>query len=379
MDGFPWGGSEELWSRAALRFCETGHQVVASVVYWPEMSPRVLELGKRGIELFVQKPQNGLAQKVWRKVKHQFSEKVREEHQWLLGQKPDLVVISQGCNIDGFEWMDFCRTAGLPFVTIVQCNGETWWPDDERGAKLARAYEAAKKVFCVSQANLKLLERQLGTSLPNASVVWNPFNVSPDEPVAWPKENGVWKMACVARLQPAAKGQDLLCEVMAAARWQERPVEINLFGGGPYAENLRKIAKNLGVKNVHFRGHMDDVKEIWRQNHLLVLPSRYEGLPLALVEAMWCARPAVVTDIGGNGEVCADGKTGFVADAPTAKLLDQALERAWERRNEWPNMGMAARARAEQLIPKDPIADFCQRLEECLGSRENKIEQPLAA
>ncbi len=379
MDGSPWGGSEELWSQAALRLREDGHQVSASVVYWPELSSKVLELGRQGIELFVNEPRQDLTTRIWRKVKNQFSPHVREEFDWLQNQNPDLVVISQGCNIDGFEWMEYCANAGLPFVSIVQCNGETWWPDDERGIKLAKAYKAAKAVYCVSRANLKLLERQLGTPLPNASVVWNPYNVSSDEAVPWPEENGDWKLACVARLQPAAKGQDLLFEVMAAPHWQERAVEVNLFGGGPYENNLRNIAKNFGLKNVHFRGHVKEIKQIWAQNHLLVLPSRYEGLPLALVEAMWCGRPAVVTDIGGNAEVCVDDKTGFVAAAPTAGLLNQALERAWQRRNEWHMMGRAARARAEQLIPRDPIKDFCKRLDGCLKKQgANRLEPQMA-
>jgi len=95
---------------------------------------------------------------------------------------------------------------------------------------------------------------------------------------------------------------------------------------------------------------------------LLLLPSRFEGLPLALVEAMWCGRPAVVTDIAGNTELCVDGETGFVAAAPAAALLEQAMENAWERRMEWRRMGMAARSRVEQLIPRDPVAEFCKLL-----------------
>jgi glycosyltransferase involved in cell wall biosynthesis len=80
---------------------------------------------------------------------------------------------------------------------------------------------------------------------------------------------------------------------------------------------------------------------------------------------MWCARPAVVTDIGGNAEMCVDGETGFVAAAPTVGLLDEALERAWNRRDELENMGKLARARVEQLVPKDPVEDFCIKLIEC--------------
>jgi len=169
-------------------------------------------------------------------------------------------------------------------------------------------------------------------------------------------------MACVARLDPAAKGQDLLFEVLAQKNWRDRPVEINLYGSGLFERNLQKLAGNLELKNVCFRGHTPDVKAIWENNHILVLPSRFEGLPLALVEAMWCARPAVVTDIAGNAEVCVDEETGFVADAPSVGLLGRALERAWSRRNAWEGMGRLARARIEQLVPKDPAGDFCSLL-----------------
>jgi glycosyltransferase involved in cell wall biosynthesis len=130
----------------------------------------------------------------------------------------------------------------------------------------------------------------------------------------------------------------------------------------------------LGLKNVRFCGHVSDVEAIWKENHMLVLPSRYEGLPLVLVEAMWCGRPAVVTDVAGNSEVCFDNETGFVAPAPTVPLLADALERAWSRRSDWQSMGQAARAWAESQIPRDPIALFAERLKSCaapIGSGYN--------
>ena len=90
-----------------------------------------------------------------------------------------------------------------------------------------------------------------------------------------------------------------------------------------------------------------------------------KDLPLALVESMWCGRPAVVTQVAGNTEVCVDNETGFVAPAPTVSLLADTLQRAWDRREDWQSMGQAARARAESLIPKDPIALFAEKLRSC--------------
>jgi glycosyltransferase involved in cell wall biosynthesis len=365
MSGHPWGGSEELWSQAALRLSRLGYRVSASVTYWPELSSQVKALAEKEIELFVRSPKvANLPLRLWRKVTRRLRED-REDFDWLARRTPDLAVISQGGYADGFEWAKFCHKTDLPFVVVFQCNSEAWWPKDGVAYEMARVYRSARKVFCVSHRNLQLLERQIAEPLSNGTVTWNPYNVSIDQPPAWPIHDGVWKLACVARLEPAAKGQDLLFQALARRQWRERPLELNLYGSGPCERSLKRMVEQLKLRNVHFRGHLSNVAEIWQHNHLLVLPSRYEGLPLALVEAMWCGRPAVVTDIGGNSEVCVDGETGFVVPAPAVSLLDQAMERAWERRHEWQSIGRAARQHAEAVIPKDPVNEFCRELIEC--------------
>ena len=74
------------------------------------------------------------------------------------------------------------------------------------------------------------------------------------------------------------------------------------------------------------------VEKIWAENQALVMPSRFEGLPLAMVEAMLCGRPIVATDIAGHSEIIDDGITGFLARAPTVPALLEALEKLWQRR-----------------------------------------------
>ena len=362
LSGAPWGGSEELWSGAASRMRSENHDVAASVVPWPKLSPRIDHLGKAGVEIYVRDNLNrSLPKRIWRKLASNGS----KDHQWLTAKRPDLVVISQGGIADGLEWMMFCRQERIPFVSVVQCNAESFWPSDETAKNLATAYKSARMVFCVAQKNLELLQRQIGTELSNGTVVRNPFNVPPDVPPHWPTPNGSWNLACVARLEPAAKGQDILFEVLSLPKWRDRPLKVNLYGSGPCELTLKTLAINLQLSSVHFHNHVDDVRSIWECNQLLILPSRYEGLPLALVEASLCARPALVTDVSDARELCVDNKTGFVASAPTVKSLDEAFERAWLLRERWHEMGQAARARAETLIPVDPVGDFCKQLVEC--------------
>lgn len=341
--------------------------MAASAIWWPQPSPKITALAREGIDLrFRNKP---IAQRgrLWARLRRQ-PDALSEEIAWVRRQRPDLVVVSQGGNSDGWAWMRFCRDEGLPFVAIMQCNYEEWWPTDEGRDDFAACYHAARKVYCVSKRNLELLERQIGGTLPSAVVVWNPCATLSDSPPGWPVTNHVCKLACVARLEPAAKGQDLLFQVLACPPWRERSVEVNLYGRGAYEKSLQQLAHYFQLPNLRFRGHVEDVRSIWQENHLLVLLSRYEGLPLALVEAMRCERPAVVTDVGGSAELCVNEETGFVAPAPTVKLVAEAMERAWNRRADWQAMGSAARERVERLVPKDPVGVFCQRLLECIST-----------
>jgi glycosyltransferase involved in cell wall biosynthesis len=366
MHAFQWGGSEELWSQSATRLKGTGNDVLASVGYWPHLSDKVSVLTQRGIKLETHvSPQAGQARRIWNKL----SLSSRRGYDRLKRFNPDLAVISQGHNSGGFGWAKTCREAGIPYVIIVHCNSELWWFQEQIREAMA-SYTGARKIFSVSQSNLDLLRFQVGEPLPNAEVVRNPYNVRPERTATWPDEGAGWRLACVARIDPAAKGQDLLLKTLARPEWRDRPVELNFFGAGPDELPLRRMAELLRLNNVNFRGHVTDIRAIWQQNHLLVLPSRYEGLPLALVEAMWCGRPAVVTDVGGNAELCVDNETGFVAPAATLSSFSHTLQQAWERRKEWPQMGRAARARVESQIPKDPVALFCERLKACAAKAE---------
>ena len=365
MIGWSWGGSEELWSQTATLLKREGHGVQASIVHWPPLSPKVIAMRDLGIN-FELRPtfRIGRTRRLWNKLSFRNSRSVVRLKQF----KPDLVVISQGDHAGGFEWAKVCKEAGIPYVIIVQCNSDLWWFEKGRIDQAREAYAGASKVFCVSQSNRDQLNFQVGAQLSNTEVVWNPYAVPPEVAPAWPAESDVWRLACVARLDPAAKGHDLLLKTLARPEWRDRPVQLSCFGSGHYEPSLRRISEMLGLNNVTFRGHVANIRSIWEENHMLVLPSRYEGLPLALVEAMWCGRPAVVTDVAGNAEMCIDNETGFVAPAPTVPLLAETLQRAWDRREDWQRMGQAARARAEREVPRDPIAVFAEKLISCAAA-----------
>ncbi|MHC5830971.1 MAG: glycosyltransferase, partial [Nostoc sp.] len=87
-----------------------------------------------------------------------------------------------------------------------------------------------------------------------------------------------------------------------------------------------------------------------------------EGLPIALVEAMMCGRPAIATDVGGIPEVLEDNITGFLAGSTSFKEIDEALERAWQRRYDWEKIGEKASESIRKLIPPNPEQILAEKL-----------------
>ena len=359
MEGAPWGGSEELWSRVALRLAREGHRVAANVVRWPQEAPAVAALRAGGVTVSTRAASHRRRYRLLRRVRGDGG------LNWLDRLRPELLVVSQGGNLDGAAWMCHAADLGIPFVTVAQMADDNQWPHQEVSERAAHGYRHARQCFFVSRGNLRTTELQLACPLPQGSVVFNPVNLPPDLPlpVPWPTSgDGVFRLAFVGRLAPAAKGQDLALQLLALPRWRQRPLSVSFFGEGYFRDTLEKLIAMLDLTNARVAGHVSRVDEIWRDHHALLLPSRHEGLPLALVEAMLCGRPGIVTDVAGNAELLTDNETGFVAAAPKLACLDEAMERAWDQRDRWREIGLTAAAQVRTRLPDDPIADFIRRL-----------------
>jgi glycosyltransferase involved in cell wall biosynthesis len=280
----------------------------------------------------------------------------------LARHRPDLVIISQGDNYDGLYLGYLCRKLKIPYTLICQKASDYFWPEDTLRRYKGEVFTDAVKCFFVSQHNRRLTEDQYGVTLKNAIVISNPYMVRATEPLPWPaSDGGTLRLACVARLYLLDKGQDILLRVLARNKWKERKLHVSFFGAGVNRESLEFLAAKLGVQNVSFEGHTNDVVGIWRNHHALILASRAEGMPLALVEAMMCGRPGIVTKVGGNAELIEDRVTGFLA-APAEDSLDTVLEDAWTNRHRLHEMGRLAASRVRELIPANPADEFAQLL-----------------
>jgi glycosyltransferase involved in cell wall biosynthesis len=378
VENMPWGAAEELWSKTAIDLAAKGFAVSASVSAWlPLLAQRgfanterifhqqMLNLAECGIDVWLRPKPYPLRKRAWRAlITPQKSPTTSEVERVIAARSPKFVVISDGSPFPPLDLLEMCAAKGVPFVILVHCNQYFWWPADKLAERYRAALAAALRCYFVSDANRRIAEKQIGCELPNAELVRNPFNVDYDASPPWPPlgQEGALRFACVGRLAPPGKGQDILFEVLARPAWATRDWRLHLYGDGENRNGLERLAQRLGLTDrIVFEGHVANVEKIWALNHVLVMPSRIEGLPLAVVEAMLCGRPVIATDVAG-AEVVEDRVTGFLAEAATVGCMETALERFWARRDEAAAIGMAAAKRIRQLVPPNPVRVFADKL-----------------
>jgi glycosyltransferase involved in cell wall biosynthesis len=354
LDILPWGGSEELWAAAALAACDRGMEVEAFLYAWPELPVRVMRLQDRGVRVHR------------RPLRPRFSQRLAgrllDKPVWLAQQlqraQPDLILFSQGSTYDLAREeavLNFLEESQLPYVVVCQHNFETPIGEETRQAG-RRVFRHASLIAFVSHRNLQASRRQLAVDLPQAIVLQNPINLNKYESIPWPLSPTA-SLACVARYSVGPKGQDLLFEALGGLEWRQRDWKLSLFGEGKDRAYLFDLAKLYGIiDKVQFRGHCSDVGQIWSEQQLLVLPSRSEGTPLALIEALIAGRPALVTDVGDSARWLREGETGFIAEGTTAASISCALERAWAARRSWREMGQRSHLQTVSVIDRNPGA-----------------------
>jgi glycosyltransferase involved in cell wall biosynthesis len=366
MNGEPWGGSEALWFQTAQLLHKSGHAVLASVHGWPITPAPVDALKRLGIAVYERYPSYpSRLDRIKARITPSRLKGEMENTNWqrVLAFSPDLICISQGGISCGIEWMKLCIRDRIPYVLIAQANSYDMWPSDVTAQSLRDGYRSSASNYFVSEANKVLLESQIAESLLNCEVVRNPYSVPFDSSPEWPDDSGTFKLACVGRLEPKAKGQDLIIEIFSREPWRSYPIEVSIYGDGPCRQTIERLIcqKDLSDK-IKMRGYCNNVVDIWKAHHALILPSRYEGLPLAVVETMLCNRIPIVTDVAGNSEVIQDEVTGFIAQSPTVLHLEYALERAWSRRTDWKALGLAAGQAIRGHIPSCPASVFASKL-----------------
>lgn len=368
------GGSEELWVRTAGHLQQLGHSVLAFTEWNSSAERRVTQLSAMKVphQTVDRMGKLGVMDKVWERVTGSAPWRLRHLKAELQRHAPDLVIFNSGTLVDGIPLLETIHAGRLPCVALTHLVSTDNWPDDSLAERIHRAYSGALEASFVSEHNRELCVRQTGRRLANSCIVRNPFLVC-GEAIPMPELSAdtTVRLALPARLHPKTKGHDMLFEVLARPEWQERKIQVSLFGTGGCEKTLRALSQELELGDkVVFAGHVDDMNEVWRQHHALILPSRHEGLPIAMIEAMWAGRAVIATPAGGIPEMLKSGSTGFLADACETNALHAVMEEAWSQRERWGSLGMEGRRLVQARIPAEPVRVWAEHLLELAAQRD---------
>lgn len=172
-------------------------------------------------------------------------------------------------------------------------------------------------------------------------------------------DEGAVLLCAVGRLS-REKGQDVLIDAFARIAQRHDALQVALAGDGPDRLALEAQATALGVRSrVHFLGHQPHVARIYAAADILVLPSRSEGMPNALLEAMATGTPVIASAVGGIPEVAHDGLDAWLVPSDDAPALAAAIEDAIEHPDE---MRMRAHRAQQQVLETRAPAQRAARL-----------------
>jgi glycosyltransferase involved in cell wall biosynthesis len=266
---------------------------------------------------------------------------------------PGGVVIA--AQVWAMEWVARADTHGMP---VIGMSHESYAATREssRYRRVRRYYRNVDRLMLLTRADADRWAFAEGFT--NVDAMPNPMPLTPETP----SPRTAKTVVSVGRLS-YEKGFDLLLEAWAEVAAAFPDWRLRIVGAGPEDAALRARATELGVAGgVDFAGQSSDVEADLRGASVYALPSRAEGFPMTLLEAMAMGLPCaafdcapgvreIITD-GDDGLVVAAGNTGQLADALSRLLADADLRDAMSRR---------ALASVERFTPAH-IADRWERL-----------------
>lgn len=159
------------------------------------------------------------------------------------------------------------------------------------------------------------------------------------------------------------KGFDLLIDVAVMAKQQNQNWQIIIAGKGKLKNHLVSLSEKNKVSDmIHFIGFSDQVSSLLAFADVFVLPSRFEGMPNALLEAMAMHKACVATKVNGSPELVENGVSGFLVESENVSQLFDKLDKLLSNENLRKSMGVKAHLRVENHFSIPTMIDNLENL-----------------
>ncbi len=324
-------------------------QADVSVMAWTtvpgqRLLDRAAVLGARAVPL--PRPRDG-----------RFADRIVE---FLTAHPAEVFHIHVGTGRENFDGARAARRAGVP--AVLQTQHLPWLiGSPKHRVPFFRAIGPVDHLIAVSQAQRRTYER-IGLAAERMTTV--PNGVRPRGPgpgrraarVALGLEPDQLVVLTIGRLT-VMKGQRYLLDAVPDLARRFPDLAVVVLGSGHLHEQLRAQADGLGIGDrVHLPGHRTDARMLLDAADVFVLPSRHEGMPLVLLEAMDAGLPVVATRVIGSEEVVADGVTGLLVPPGDPAALGAALGRLLAEPGLRKQYGRAGRQRYQQCFTSARMA-----------------------
>jgi glycosyltransferase involved in cell wall biosynthesis len=258
------------------------------------------------------------------------------------------------------------RMLHKPYV-ITMHGGQTVTKALRRRIALRWAFRRSRGTVAVSDQMGRFMESELGLRRGFIRTVRNGITprlgVGDRVRAELGLQPGEVLLVAVGNLYPI-KGHRVLLD--ALKRMEENGVRgwrAAIAGRGQELEPLQQLARSHGITDrLHLLGYREDVPDLLAAADIFVMPSIWEGLPLALLEAMFSGKAIVATAVSGIPEAIASGEHGLLVPPSDPAALADALARLARDPELRRRLGAAARARAVAEFTVERMADEYERL-----------------
>ncbi|PTL78305.1 glycosyltransferase [Vitiosangium sp. GDMCC 1.1324] len=232
------------------------------------------------------------------------------------------------------------------------------WHGKMQRAVLRSLTRMADHVVGNAEAIRRMLVREEGLPAERVSVIPNGLDLARFDArvreglkAPLPDTRGAPVVVHVANMNHPVKRQEDLLRALAMVRLKGHVLHAFLVGDGPRRPELERLAGALGLTDtVHFLGHRADVPAVYARADLGVLCSTAEGMSNAVMEGMAAGLPMVVTSVGGNPELVADGERGLVVPPLRPETMCEAFRKLLANPERGRRMGAEARAFVEREL-----------------------------
>jgi glycosyltransferase involved in cell wall biosynthesis len=314
------GGAERVMAVMANYWADQGHEVTLVTLAPEEEDFYPLHHGIRRVGLKLTNSSTTLREAVWNN-----GVRLKRLREAISLSRPDVIISF----IEKTNILVLMSTIGLS-IPVIACEHI-----DPRYHRIDRVWVVLRWIFYRRGSALVILTegvRKWAEQFVKSSavhVIPNPVSqINRDSDGVPTKKYAGKTVMAMGRLAPQ-KGFDNLLQAFAHCAGKYPEWSLIIIGEGGERKRLEVLIQDLGIENrVELVGQLQNPSHILCQADLFVLSSRYEGFPMALVEAMACQLPVVSTDCpSGPRDIIRDGVDGILVPPDDVAALANAMER----------------------------------------------------